>query len=71
MRNPAFCICENKGVDQLGDNRAADQCLCFRYIDSTISLLLKSETSSMTIQLGLRGTWAKTQKKGFLARCLN
>ena len=24
-------ICENKGGDQLGDNRAADQCLCFRY----------------------------------------
>ena len=25
MSKPAFCICENKGADQLGDNRAADQ----------------------------------------------
>ena len=29
MRKPAFCICENKGADQL---RAADQRLYFRYI---------------------------------------
>ena len=27
MRKPAFCICEIKGADQLGD-RAADQRLC-------------------------------------------
>ena len=39
MRKPVFCICENKGADQLRGNRAADQCLCFRYIDSTIPLL--------------------------------
>ena len=32
MRKPAFCICENKDADQLRDNRAADQRLCFRYI---------------------------------------
>ena len=25
MRKSAFCICENKGADQLRDNRAADQ----------------------------------------------
>ena len=37
-------ICENKGADQLHSNCEADQCLCFRYTDSTISLLLKSET---------------------------
>ena len=30
MRKPAFCICRN---------HAADQCLCFSYIDSTIPLL--------------------------------
>ena len=29
MSKPAFCICENKGADQLRDNRAADQHLCF------------------------------------------
>ena len=31
-----FCICENKGADQLCGNRTADQCLCLRYIDSVI-----------------------------------
>ena len=37
MRIPDFRICENKGADQLrGRGRAADQRLCFRFIDSTI-----------------------------------
>ena len=35
-------LCENKGADQLR-GYAADQGLCFRYIDSTIPLLCKSE----------------------------
>ena len=39
MRKPALCVCENKDADQLCGNRAADQCLCFRYIDITIPLL--------------------------------
>ena len=47
MRKPAFCICENKGVDQLCGYRTADQRLCFRYIDSTIPLLPNSEISSI------------------------
>ena len=47
MRKPAFCICENKDADQLRGNREADQRLCFRYIDSTIPLLSKSEISSL------------------------
>ena len=47
MRKPTFCICENKDVDQLRGNCEADQRLCFRYIDSTISLLSKSEISSL------------------------
>ena len=46
MRKPFFCICENKGADQLRSNCAADQRLCFRYIDTTIPLLSKSEISS-------------------------
>ena len=33
----AFCICENKGVDQLCGIRAADQHLYFRCIDSRSS----------------------------------
>ena len=47
MRKPTFCICENKDTDQLRGNREADQRLCFRYIDSTIPLLSKSEISSL------------------------
>ena len=47
MRKPAFCICENKEADQLRGNREADQRLCFRYTDSTIPLLPKSEISSL------------------------
>ena len=34
-----ICICENKDANQLPGNRAADQCLCFCYIQSTIPLL--------------------------------
>ena len=45
MRKPAFCLCENKDADQLRGNREADQRLCFRYTDSTIPLLSKSEIS--------------------------
>ena len=47
MRNPTFCICENKDADHLRGNREADQRLCFRYTDSTIPLLSKSEISSL------------------------
>ena len=47
MGKPTICIGENKGADQLRGNREADQRLCFRYSDSTIPLLLKSEISSL------------------------
>ena len=47
MRKLAFCMCENKDADQLRGNRAADQRLCFRYTDSAIPLLTKSEISSL------------------------
>ena len=47
MRKPAFCICENKDADQLRGNRTSDLRLCFRYKDSTIPLLPKSEISSL------------------------
>ena len=43
MRKQAFCICEVKDPDQLRGSREADQHLCFRYLDSTIPLLPKSE----------------------------
>ena len=45
MRKPAFCICESKDADQLCSNCTADERLCFRYKDSTITLL-KSKISS-------------------------
>ena len=51
-KKPAFCIGENKGADQLRANRAADQRLCFRYIDSTIPLLYNSEISIVSIFRG-------------------
>ena len=46
MGKPTIYIGENKDADQLRGNGEADQCLCFRYSDSTIPLLLKSEISS-------------------------
>ena len=47
MRKFAFGKGDNEGADQLRDNCAADQHLCFRYyIDSTIPLLHKSKISS-------------------------
>ena len=71
MRKPAFCICENKGADQLHGDREADQRICFRYTDSTIPLLPKYEISSLqqssvAVQPGLCGTWSETQKTGIL-----
>ena len=50
MGKPTICIGENKDTDQLRSicgNREADQCLCFRYLDSTIPLLRKSDISSV------------------------
>ena len=46
VRKQDYWLCEIKGADQLRGNPEADQRLCFRYTDSTISLLLKSEISS-------------------------
>ena len=71
MRKPVFCICENKDADQLRSNCAADQRLCFRYTDSTIPLLPKSEISSLwpssvAVQPGLCRTRSETPKTGFL-----
>ena len=67
MRKPDFCLCEIKDADQLCSNCTADQRLCFRYTDSTISLLFKSEISSSTVQADLCQTWSETTKTGFLA----
>ena len=47
MRKPAIFIGENKDADKLRGNREANQRLCFRYNDSRIPLLPKSEISSI------------------------
>ena len=47
VRKREFGLCENKGADQLRSNCEADQRLSFRYPDSIIPLLLKSEISSI------------------------
>ena len=66
MRNPTFCICENKDADQLCGNREADQCLCFHYIDSTFHLLSMPEISSLypsfvAVHPGLCRTMSETR----------
>ena len=53
MGKPTICICENKDADQLRGKREADQCLYFRYTDSTIPLLPKIKVQSVTVQSGL------------------
>ena len=65
MGKPTICIGENKDAGQLRGNREADQRLCFRYSDSTIPLLLKSEISSfqlfsVLVQAGLCQTCSET-----------
>ena len=40
--------CKNKDADQLHTNCAADQRLCYHYIDRTIPPLPKSETLSLS-----------------------
>ena len=47
VREPEFCICENKDADQLRGNCEANRCLCFRFTDSTIPLLPGYEILSL------------------------
>ena len=44
MRKHAFCILENKGADQFSGYRAADQRLCFLYVDSTSPLIFQASS---------------------------
>ena len=72
MRKPEFCLCENKGADQLRSNCGANQRHCFRYKDSIISLHSTSDISSLWpfsvfVQLSLCWTRSETTKTGFLA----
>ena len=70
MRKPDFCICENKGADQLCSDCTADQHLCFRYSDSTISSTYHQNFKPLAcfcVQADLCRTWSETLKFGFLA----
>ena len=74
LRKLDFCLCENKGPDQLRSNCEADQHLCFLYTDSTLSLLLKSEFQASSlhsedVQASLCQNWSETST-GFLASLL-
>ena len=53
MGKPIICKCENKGADQLRGYREADHRLCFRYSDSIVPLLLKSEISGFYTNVAL------------------
>ena len=72
MRKPTFCIyAKRKAQISFCSNCTADQRLCFRYKDSTISILLKSEISSPqhaseTIKVGLYQTWPRGYKTFFM-----
>ena len=56
MRKPVFCICENKGADQLRGNHAADHRLCFCYIDSIIPHFSESEINFKPLPVLCGGT---------------
>ena len=71
MRKQTFCICENKGINQLRSNCEADQSISFRFTNSTIPLLFHSKISSLYpssvfVQLGLCRTCSKTHIVGFV-----
>ena len=67
MRKPAFYICENKDADQLRGSLAADQRLCFSYIECTIAPLipLLSKSEILFIPINVRPC-QKPLKTGFL-----
>ena len=73
MRNLAFCICENNGADQLRSHCVADQRLCFRYIDTSMRLLLKSKNVKLLVIFGgcaarvLSDLDTETPETGFLS----
>ena len=65
-----FLHMRKKVADQLRSNCTADQRLCFRYIDSTIPLLSKSEISSLlpsfvAVQPRLSRNWSETREDRF------
>ena len=68
-KKTAFCTCENKDADQLCSKHYGSA-PCFRYMDSAIPLLPKSEITSLqtsvAVQPSLCQTWSETPKTVFL-----
>ena len=65
-----FCICENKGADQLRGNRVANQHALFRYIDRKIPLQPKSEFQASNHLLWLYSpVYVEKPEDMFLSRC--
>ena len=56
-RKQDYCLCENKGADQLCNNCTADQrlCFCYMYTDSSVQFLLylypKFQDSSLLLHV--------------------
>ena len=71
MRKHAFCICKDKSADQLCSYRAADQQVCFDFIDSTSPLFPKSESSDFLLSSVVVQPGSETLKTGFLEKQLN
>ena len=46
-----YCLCENKGTNELCSNCTADQRFCFHYTDSTIPPLLISKIQDSSFLL--------------------
>ena len=53
MRKPAFCVCENKGADQLQDKCAADLLLYFHYLVLSLYFLNLKPYSLGYVRSGL------------------
>ena len=67
MRKPAFAICEQQRCTSM----QSDQHLCFRCLESIISILAISKISRLELvsvaeQASLSLTWSQTLKTGFL-----
>ena len=71
MRKPAFAYAKTKTQISFAVTAKLISAFVFRYIDSTIPLLSKSEILSVllfseAVQPGLCQTWSETPKTGFL-----
>ena len=71
MRKPGFAYAKTKTQISFAVTAKLISVFVFRYTDSTIPLLPKSEISSLwpfsvAVQPGLCGTWSETPKTGFL-----